>query len=86
MGQIWLVSNEFSVQCVLKHLADLTDLNSISMALCLVNWRAHMAELDILLTWLVMVSSSFMQLLSFVHSWNAAGPPLSLGALGLFVL
>ena len=64
---------------------DLADLNSISMALCSVNWRACMAELDISLTWLVMVSSSFMWLLSFMCSWNAAGPPLSLGALGLFV-
>ena len=53
---------------------DLADLNSISMALCSVNWRACMV-----------VSSSFMWLLSFMHSWNAAGPPLSLGALGLFV-
>ena len=85
MGQIWLVSNEFLVQCVLKCLADSADSNSISMVLCSVNWRACMAKLDILLTWLVKVSSSFMWLLSFIHSWNAAGLPLSLGTLGLFV-
>ena len=64
---------------------DVADSNFINMVLCSVNWRACMAEPDISLTWLVMVSSSFMWLLSFVHHWNAAGPPLSLGALGSFV-
>ena len=83
-GQIWLVSSEFSAQWVLKRLADSMDSNSKRMALRSVNWRARIVKPDISVTCSVIVSISFMRLLSFVRSWNAAGPPLSLGALGSF--